>query len=146
MVTSPHELASWAGLEVLRDGGNAVEAAIAVGVTLSVTYPHFSGLGGDAFMMIADQHGDVMTSSGIGQAAENIPDYRGEPACPRAGVCADRSGNRGCVGSSLRAQSRILGRSDTLGTLVRVCDPTCSRGLPRDRVPKLLAAIQERGG
>ena len=55
MVTSPHGLASEAGLEVLRAGGNAIEAAIAIGAALSVTYPHFTGLGGDAFDRLATQ-------------------------------------------------------------------------------------------
>lgn len=77
MVTSPHELASEAGREVLRAGGNAIEAAIAVGAVLSVTYPHFTGLGGDAFMVISDRAGNVRTLSGIGQAAARVPDYPG---------------------------------------------------------------------
>nr|WP_241013860.1 gamma-glutamyltransferase family protein [Pandoraea nosoerga] len=77
MVTSPHELASEAGLEVLRAGGNAIEAAIAIGAVLSVTYPHFTGLGGDAFMVISDRDGNVSTLSGIGQAAANVPAYSG---------------------------------------------------------------------
>lgn len=77
MVTSPHELASRAGLEVLQSGGNAIEAAIAIGAVLSVTYPHFTGLGGDAFLVISDRHGDVRTLSGIGQAAANLPSYSG---------------------------------------------------------------------
>lgn len=75
MVTSPHELASEAGLEVLRAGGNAIEAAIAIGAVLSVTYPHFTGLGGDAFMVISDREGNVRTLSGIGQAAAQPPQY-----------------------------------------------------------------------
>ncbi|WP_047908103.1 gamma-glutamyltransferase family protein [Pandoraea faecigallinarum] len=75
MVTSPHELASEAGLEVLRAGGNAIEAAIAIGAVLSVTYPHFTGLGGDAFMVISDRDGNVRTFSGIGQAAAHTPAY-----------------------------------------------------------------------
>ncbi|SNU84965.1 Putative gamma-glutamyltransferase ywrD [Pandoraea sputorum] len=75
MVTSPHELASEAGLEVLRAGGNAIEAAIAIGAVLSVTYPHFTGLGGDAFMVISDRDGNVRTLSGIGQAAAQTPEY-----------------------------------------------------------------------
>lgn len=75
MVTSPHELASRAGLDVLRSGGNAVEAAIAIGSCLSVTYPHFTGLGGDAFMLIADAGGKVTTVSGIGQAPQKLPLY-----------------------------------------------------------------------
>lgn len=78
MVTSPHVLASEAGLEVLRSGGNAIEAAIAIGAVLSVTYPHFTGLGGDAFMVISDRDGNVRTLSGIGQAASQVPDYRDE--------------------------------------------------------------------
>lgn len=77
MVTSPHALASEAGREVLRAGGNAIEAAIAIGAVLSVTYPHFTGLGGDAFMVISDRAGNVRTLSGIGQAAARLPDYTG---------------------------------------------------------------------
>ncbi|MCG5072440.1 gamma-glutamyltransferase [Paraburkholderia tagetis] len=77
MVTSPHELASEAGREVLRAGGNAIEAAIAIGAVLNVTYPHFTGLGGDAFMVISDRAGHVRTLSGIGQAAARLPDYPG---------------------------------------------------------------------
>lgn len=74
MVTSPHELASEAGREVLRAGGNAIEAAIAINATLCVTYPHFCGLGGDAFMIVSDRNGACFTLSGIGQAAANLPD------------------------------------------------------------------------
>lgn len=77
MVTSPHDLASQAGLEVLQAGGNAIEAAIAIGATLSVTYPHFSGLGGDAFMIISDRNGKGIALSGIGQAAAKPLNYSG---------------------------------------------------------------------
>lgn len=75
MVTSPHALASQAGLEVLRASGNAIEAAIAIGATLAVTYPHFTGLGGDAFWILSDPAGNVRTLSGIGQAAQTLPDF-----------------------------------------------------------------------
>jgi gamma-glutamyltranspeptidase/glutathione hydrolase len=44
MVTSPHSLASQAGVDVLRAGGSAVDAAIAVSSVLSVVYPHMTGL------------------------------------------------------------------------------------------------------
>ncbi|HEY2000432.1 gamma-glutamyltransferase family protein [Paraburkholderia sp.] len=77
MVTSPHALASAAGLEVLRAGGNAIEAAIAIGTALCVTYPHFTGLGGDAFWVIGDRDALLRTVSGIGQAAANLPAYDG---------------------------------------------------------------------
>lgn len=77
MVTSPHELATEAGLKVLAQGGNAIEAAIAITAALNVTYPHFSGFGGDAFMIISDANGNVQTISGIGQAPQKLPNYSG---------------------------------------------------------------------
>ncbi|WP_144109472.1 gamma-glutamyltransferase family protein [Paraburkholderia sp. BCC1886] len=77
MVTSPHALASAAGLDVLRAGGNAIEAAIAIGAALCVTYPHFTGLGGDAFWVIGDRQGMLRTVSGIGQAAADLPRFDG---------------------------------------------------------------------
>src|SRR5882757_8600689 len=54
MVTSPHSLASQAGVDVLRAGGTAVDAAIATSAALSVLYPHMTGVGGDAFWLIYD--------------------------------------------------------------------------------------------
>lgn len=77
MVTSPHELATKAGLKVLQSGGNAIEAVIAISSCLSVTYPHFSGYGGDAFMIISDASGKAQTISGIGQAPQDISGYSG---------------------------------------------------------------------
>ncbi|MBP7564418.1 MAG: gamma-glutamyltransferase family protein [Burkholderiaceae bacterium] len=77
MVTSPHDTATQIGLDILRSGGNAVEAAIAIGASLNVTYPHFSGFGGDGFMIIRDRAGAVRTISGIGQAPLSIPSYAG---------------------------------------------------------------------
>ena len=52
MVVAPHRLAAEAGLRVLRQGGNAVEAAVSAAATLCVVYPHMTGLGGDAFWLI----------------------------------------------------------------------------------------------
>src|SRR5262245_32953694 len=54
MVTSPHVLASQAGADILRDGGSAIDAAIAASAALSVLYPHMTGIGGDAFWLIYD--------------------------------------------------------------------------------------------
>ena len=54
MVTCPHGLASAAGVDVLRAGGSAVDAAIATSAALSVLYPHMTSVGGDAFWLIHD--------------------------------------------------------------------------------------------
>lgn len=52
MATSPHHLATEAGLRVLREGGNAVEATVAMAAALAVVYPHMTGIGGDGFWLI----------------------------------------------------------------------------------------------
>lgn len=76
MVTAPHWLASEAGARVLRRGGNAIESLVAASAVLSVVYPHFCGLGGDAVWMVSDADGNAQTFLGIGQAATVGP--RGE--------------------------------------------------------------------
>ncbi|MBV8282063.1 MAG: gamma-glutamyltransferase, partial [Candidatus Eremiobacteraeota bacterium] len=54
MVTAPHAMATQAGVDILRAGGNAADAGVAVAASLSVLYPHMTGIGGDAFFLYHD--------------------------------------------------------------------------------------------
>ncbi len=51
-VSSPHRLASEIGAQVLREGGNAVDAAVATDAALCVIYPHMTSIGGDLFALV----------------------------------------------------------------------------------------------
>ncbi|MFM8301327.1 MAG: gamma-glutamyltransferase [Gemmatimonadota bacterium] len=62
MVSSQSELASQAGVEVLKAGGNAVDGAVAVGFALAVTLPAAGNIGGGGFMLIYDPKSRETTS------------------------------------------------------------------------------------
>lgn len=90
MVTAPHALAAEAGLGVLRDGGNAVEACVATAAALAVVYPHMTGIGGDGFWVIAEPDGRVHGIHGCGgaAAAADLALYAGHETVPMRGPLA----------------------------------------------------------
>jgi len=99
MVTSPHVLASREGQRILAAGGTAIDAAIAMGAVLSVVYPHFCGLGGDAVWMVSDAGGDARCFLGIGHAAadctgleDGVP-LRGPRSAATTAACVDSWGH-----------------------------------------------------
>ena len=83
MVVSIHHNATDAGVEVLKQGGNAVDAAVAVGFALAVVYPAAGNIGGGGFMLIRDHHGKT-----------HFLDYREKaPAAASRDMYLDAQGN-----------------------------------------------------
>src|ERR1043165_2250041 len=55
LVTAGHPLAAMAGLQILMKGGNAVDAAVAIGAALNMMEPQMNGIGGNGFMTVYDK-------------------------------------------------------------------------------------------
>lgn len=74
MAVAPHSVAAQSALDILREGGNALEAAIGCAATIAVVYPHMNGIGGDSFWLM------------------HVPGRkpRGIDACGRSGAAATR--------------------------------------------------------
>lgn len=82
MVVASEPLAAEAGLEILRAGGNAVDAAVAVGFALAVTHPSAGNIGGGGFMLIRRADGETV-----------VVDYREQaPAAASRNMYLDASG------------------------------------------------------
>ncbi|HEY1257666.1 MAG TPA: gamma-glutamyltransferase, partial [Stellaceae bacterium] len=85
-VAANHPLAAQSGLMALRAGGNAVDAAVATALTLSVVEPMMSGLGGDGFYHVFDRlTGRAVVYNGTGPAPAAATPERYQGAIPRTG-------------------------------------------------------------
>src|SRR5579872_5160732 len=94
MIASANEIASRAGLEILRKGGNAVDAAVAVGFALAVVHPEAGNLGGGGYML-------VRMADGTARAI----DYKETaPALAHPGMFTAR------LDSSVRSEERRVGK------------------------------------
>jgi gamma-glutamyltranspeptidase/glutathione hydrolase len=81
MVAASHPLAAQAGLQILRQGGNAADAAIATAAVLNVVEPASTGVGGDCFALFFDAKTRQVTAlngSGRAPAALNLNDLRAQ--------------------------------------------------------------------
>ena len=92
IVTAPHHLAADAGRDVLRDGGNAVEAMIAMAAAIPVVYPHMNAIGGDSFWIVKPAGRAPLGIDACGAAAANATDdlysAAGHDAIPTRGALA----------------------------------------------------------
>ena len=71
MITAPHHLATKTGSDILKEGGNVVEAMIASAAIISVVYPHMNSMGGDNFWLISDKNKNIHAIDSCGPASNN---------------------------------------------------------------------------
>src|SRR5438270_2357345 len=89
MVVTAHRFASKAGIDVLKSGGNAVDAAVAVGYALAVTFPEAGNLGGGGFMTVRFHDGrtafiDFRETAPGAATATMYQDANGNPVASRS--------------------------------------------------------------
>jgi oxamate amidohydrolase len=79
MAAAPHALAAATARDVIRDGGNALDAAVAGVADLAVVYPHMNGIGGDSFWLIYDARARAvvaLNAAGRAASAAELDTYR----------------------------------------------------------------------
>src|SRR5262245_15997547 len=90
VVAAPHHAAVEAGRAALAEGGNALEAMVAMAATIAVVYPHMTQLGGDGFWLVREPSGRVRALMAAGRAGANARRelYRDYEAIPPRGALA----------------------------------------------------------
>jgi gamma-glutamyltranspeptidase/glutathione hydrolase len=136
-VTSPHHLASEAGLEVLREGGSAADAAVAIAAALAVVYPHMNSLGGDSFWLIAEPGADPVGVDACGRAAmaADLALYRraGLASIPWRGPLAANT-----VAGTLSGWEEVLRIGGSGLPLARLLEPAIAHAEAGSPVPRSL--------
>src|SRR5882762_7179155 len=92
VVCAPHHAAVEAGRAALAEGGNALEAMVAMAATIVAVYPHMNHIGGDGFWLVRERSGRVRALMGAGRAGAHahIDRYReqGHDVIPARGPLA----------------------------------------------------------
>jgi len=137
IVTTPHYLASAAALEVLEDGGNAVDAAIAAQAALAVVYPHYTGLGGDAFWLIYNaktKEVKALNASGRSGEKTTIDFYKqkGFDVIPSRGYLAANTvpGTVSGWGEAYKYAKKSMGNSMDLDNVLKRAIQYAEKGYP----------------
>jgi gamma-glutamyltranspeptidase/glutathione hydrolase len=131
MVATSQPLAVQAGLEVLKEGGNAIDAALAAVAVLGVTEPMSTGIGGDLFALVyhaQTQQLYALNASGPAPRRASLEEYtrRGHTQMPQDGILSVT------VPGALRGWEALLERfgSRPLGGLIESAIEYAERGFP----------------
>lgn len=144
MVVSGDSLASAVGVDILRKGGNAIDAAVAVGFTLAVTYPEAGNIGGGGFMIIRMAGGestmiDFREKAPSAASRDMYLDGEGRPVREKSLLGPLASGVPGTVDGLLTALNEYgtLTRSDVIRPALEIAE----KGFPvREHLARVLAA------
>lgn len=90
VVCAPHHAAAEAGRAIIAEGGNALEAMVAMAATIAAVYPHMNHIGGDGFWLVREPSGRVRAIMAAGRAGANArPElYRDYETIPSRGPLA----------------------------------------------------------
>ena len=90
VVAAPHHAAAEAGRAILAEGGNAIEAMVAMAATIAAVYPHMNQIGGDGFWLVREPTGRVRALMAAGRAGADARRelYREHETIPPRGPLA----------------------------------------------------------
>jgi gamma-glutamyltranspeptidase len=135
VVVAPHYLAAEAGRDVLKEGGNAIEAAVAAAAAIVPAYPHMNHIGGDGFWIIREPSGKVryIEAAGFAGAKATIDFYRsqGIETIPERGANAALTVPGAIGGWQLVLDaSKALGGKMPLSRLLEAATAIAKKGSP----------------
>jgi len=151
MVVAQEVQAAQIGAEVLRQGGNAVDAAVAVGFALAVTYPRAGNIGGGGFMMIHLAGPNVQTAIDYRETApaaatrDMFLDHRGEADASKSRDSALAIGVPGTVAGLALALDRYGSGKFNLADMIAPALKLAREGIPiADDTADSLPSMQRR--
>ena len=151
MVVAQEKIAARIGADVLRRGGNAVDAAVATGFAMAVTYPRAGNIGGGGFMVIhsADRHEDVAIDYRETAPGATTPDIflgaDGKPDIAKSRDSALGIGVPGTVAGLALALEKYGSGKFTLAELLQPAIEAARNGLPlEDDMADTLPGIYRR--
>lgn len=146
VVVAPHFLAAEAGRDVLKEGGNALEAAIAAAAAIVPAYPHMNHIGGDGFWIIREPSGKVryIEAAGFAGSKATIGFYRsqGFDTIPERGPNAALTVPGAIGGWALAMEvAKALGGKMPLSRLLEAATAIARKGSPVTQSLVALAAL-----